>query len=53
MTVVALDDGGLALISPVSIDDGLAAEIDALGTVRAVIAPVVASAAATPDDWRR
>ncbi len=39
MTIVALDDAGLALISPIPIDDALAAQIDALGTVRAVIAP--------------
>lgn len=39
MTIAALDEGGLALISPVPIDDALAEEIDALGAVRAVIAP--------------
>lgn len=38
-TVLRLDDGGLALHSPVPIDDATAAEIAALGEVRAIIAP--------------
>ncbi len=39
MTIVRIGGDGLVLISPCPIDDALAAEIDALGTVRAVIAP--------------
>ena len=39
MTVVRLSDGDLVLISPCAIDDALAAEIDALGRVRAIVAP--------------
>lgn len=39
MTVIRLPDGGLFLHSPVRLDDGLRAELDALGTVRAVVAP--------------
>ena len=39
MTIVRVGDDGLVLISPCSIDDSLASEINALGTVRAVIAP--------------
>jgi len=39
MTVVRLPDGGLFLHSPVRLDDRLRAELDALGTVRAVVAP--------------
>jgi hypothetical protein len=39
MTVVRLDDGALALLSPVPIDDALAAELEALGAVGHVIAP--------------
>jgi hypothetical protein len=39
MTIVRVGDDGLILISPCPIDAALAAEIDALGTVRAVIAP--------------
>ena len=39
MTIVRIGDDGLMLISPCPIDDALAAEIDALGIVRAVIAP--------------
>jgi hypothetical protein len=39
MTIVRVGGDGLVLISPCPIDDALAAEIDALGTVRAVIAP--------------
>lgn len=39
MTIVRVGGDGLILISPCPIDDALAAEIDALGTVRAVIAP--------------
>lgn len=39
MTLVQLADEGLALISPVPIDDRLAGEIDGWGRVRAIIAP--------------
>lgn len=39
MTIVRIGGDGLVLISPCPIDDALAAEIDALGQVRAVIAP--------------
>lgn len=39
MTVIRLPDGGLFLHSPVRLDERLRAELDALGTVRAVVAP--------------
>ncbi len=39
MTVVRLADGGVMLISPIELDDALATEIDAIGPVRAVVAP--------------
>jgi hypothetical protein len=39
MTVIRLRDGGLVLHSPVQLEPGLRAELDALGEVRAVIAP--------------
>lgn len=39
MTVIRLPEGGLFLHSPVQLDDRLHAELDALGTVRAVVAP--------------
>ncbi len=39
MTVVRLPGGGLLLHSPVAIEAGLKAEIDALGTVTHVVAP--------------
>jgi len=39
MTVCRLSDGGLALISPVRGSEDLTASIDALGPVRAIIAP--------------
>jgi hypothetical protein len=39
MTVVRLGDGGLVLIAPCPIDDGLAQELAAIGPVRALIAP--------------
>jgi hypothetical protein len=39
MTVVRLADGSLALISPIPIDDRLAAELAALGPVSHLIAP--------------
>jgi hypothetical protein len=39
MTVVRLRDGGLVLHSPVGADDETRAAVDALGPVRAVIAP--------------
>ena len=39
MTVVRLPDGSLSLISPIPIDDALAAEIDAKGPVTHLLAP--------------
>ncbi len=39
MTIVRVGENGLLLISPCSIDDALAAELEALGTVRALVAP--------------
>jgi hypothetical protein len=39
MTVVRLPDGGLVLVSPIAMDDALAAEIAALGPVRHIVAP--------------
>lgn len=39
MVVARLSDGGLWLHSPVPIDDALAAELDALGPVRHIMAP--------------
>ncbi|MBV8684862.1 MAG: DUF4336 domain-containing protein [Caulobacteraceae bacterium] len=39
MAVVGLGDGGLFVWSPVALDDGLRAEVDALGEVRCLIAP--------------
>lgn len=39
MTIVRVGGDGLLLIAPVAIDDALAAAIDALGTVRGLIAP--------------
>ena len=39
MTIVRVGGDGLVLISPCAIDDALAAQIDTLGVVRAVIAP--------------
>lgn len=39
MTIVQIADDGLALISPCPIDEVLAAELRALGSVRALIAP--------------
>lgn len=39
MTVVRLDDGGLFVHSPIALDDALRAAIDALGPVRAIVAP--------------
>lgn len=39
MTVIRLREGGLVLHSPVQLEPGLRAELDALGEVRAVIAP--------------
>ncbi|MCR9095580.1 MAG: DUF4336 domain-containing protein [bacterium] len=39
MTVVQLGDGGVVLISPIPIDDAAAAEIEAIGPVRAIVAP--------------
>jgi hypothetical protein len=41
MTVVKLSDGGLFVHSPVSLDDALRREVDALGEVRAVVAPSI------------
>lgn len=39
MTIIRVAGDGLVLISPCSIEESLASEIDALGTVHAVIAP--------------
>ncbi len=39
MTVIRLPSGGLFLHSPVRLDDRLRSELDALGPVRAVVAP--------------
>jgi hypothetical protein len=39
MTVCRMSDGGLALIAPVGCSEALMASIDALGPVRAIIAP--------------
>jgi hypothetical protein len=39
MTVVRLSDGGLFLHSPIRLDGGLRAELDAVGEVRAIVAP--------------
>ena len=39
MTIVKLADGGLFLHSPVPLDDGTRAALDAIGPVRAIVAP--------------
>lgn len=39
MTVLALAGGGLALVSPVGLDDAAVRELRALGEVRAIVAP--------------
>ena len=39
MVVVRLPDGSLALVSPIPMDDALAAEVAALGPVRALVGP--------------
>ena len=39
MAVVKLSDGGLFLHSPIRLDGGLRMELDALGEVRAIVAP--------------
>lgn len=39
MTVIGLANGGLFLHSPVRLTDGLRAELDEIGTVRAIVAP--------------
>lgn len=39
MTVIALADGGLFVHSPVRLSDSLRAELDEIGTVRAIVAP--------------
>jgi hypothetical protein len=39
MTVIRLADGGLFLHSPVRLTEGLRAEIDTIGPVRAIVAP--------------
>lgn len=41
MTVVRLGDGGLFVHSPVALDDELRRAVDALGEVRAVVAPSI------------
>ncbi|MBX3201103.1 MAG: DUF4336 domain-containing protein [Labilithrix sp.] len=38
-TIVRLDDGGLVVHSPIAMDDRAASELDALGDVRALVAP--------------
>ena len=40
MTVVRLEDGGLFLHSPVALDADLRSDLDALGPVRCVVAPI-------------
>ncbi|NNE17809.1 MAG: DUF4336 domain-containing protein, partial [Myxococcales bacterium] len=42
MTVVRLRDGALLVHSPIAMTPGLKAEVDALGTVRHIVAPNVA-----------
>lgn len=39
MTVIKLDAGGLLLHSPVAYEDGLKAQLDAMGKVCAIVAP--------------
>jgi hypothetical protein len=39
MTVIRLPTQALALISPISIDDAIAAQLETLGTVQHIIAP--------------
>src|SRR5688500_4239258 len=39
MTIVRLSGGGLFVVSPVALDASTKAEVDALGTVAAVVAP--------------
>ena len=54
MTAVAFDDG-VALISPVPIDDAMAARIAAMGEVRFLVAPNLAHSmytAAASARWR-
>jgi hypothetical protein len=41
MTLVRLSDGGLFVHSPVALDAGTRAEVDAVGEVRAVVAPSI------------
>lgn len=41
MTIVRLRDGGLFVHSPLPLEGGLEAEVDALGPVRAVVAPTL------------
>jgi hypothetical protein len=41
MTVIELSDGGLFVHSPVGLDESLRREVDALGPVKAVVAPSV------------
>ncbi len=38
-TLLALPDGGLIMVSPLAIDDALAASIESLGEVRFIVAP--------------
>lgn len=38
-TLLRVDDGGLVMISPVRVDDALAARVDALGPVSHIVAP--------------
>lgn len=41
MTVVRLGDGGLFVHSPIALDEATRSEVDALGEVRAVVAPSI------------
>jgi len=52
MTVIRLADGGLLLHSPTAYAPGLAAELDALGPVRHLVAPSYAHWMFV-DEWRR
>ena len=52
MTVIKLPDGGLLLHSPTRSTPGLRAEMDALGPVRAIVAPNLAHWMYAPE-WQR
>lgn len=53
MTIVRLADGSLVLLSPIPIDDGMAAELNALGEVRFLVAPNLFHHLALPEVARR